>query len=116
MRYRVVRECLIDCEDLGSQSLEGAAKRLNPDLENFPHTPAGSSKVTQDRALALWQEIGGEHGVRDVLLDHPSDDIACYQGNIENIIGLLRMPIGLAGPLRVNGLSAKGDFHRVCVA
>lgn len=44
------------------------------------------------------------------LLDSASDDLSAYQGNIENAIGLLKIPIGIAGPLRVNGLSAKGDF------
>lgn len=43
-------------------------------------------------------------------MDRAPDDLAVYQGNIENAVGLMRMPIGLAGPLRVNGLAAKGDY------
>ena len=82
-----------------------------PDLENLPAFPSGTSKVSEERAMAFWQEIGGDPQVREVLLHGASDDLASYQGNIENFIGLLRMPIGLAGPLRVNGLSAKGDYR-----
>jgi len=95
---------------LGTQSQEAAAERLMPDLANLPHTPAGSAKVSAERALALWQEIGGDPALREILLDQAPQELSLYQGNIENAIGLLRLPIGLAGPLRVNGLSAKGDY------
>ena len=33
------------------------------------------------------------------------------QGNIENFIGVAQVPIGLAGPLKVLGEYAKGDFY-----
>lgn len=95
---------------LGSESPEHAAERLLPDLESLPRVPAGSAKVTPERACKLWDEIGGDPALREILLDRVADELSRYQGNIENAIGLLRMPIGLAGPLRVNGLAAKGDY------
>ena len=33
------------------------------------------------------------------------------QGNIENFIGAAQIPIGLAGPLRIRGEHANGDFY-----
>ena len=38
-------------------------------------------------------------------------DPAVTQGNVENFIGTIQMPLGLAGPLRINGEYAKGDFY-----
>ncbi len=40
-----------------------------------------------------------------------SFDPAVTKGNIENFVGVAQVPIGLAGPLRVNGEHAEGDFY-----
>jgi len=49
-----------------------------------------------------------------VTLDHVgrcSIDPATLPGNIENFIGAAQVPIGLAGPLRIDGEHARGDFY-----
>jgi hydroxymethylglutaryl-CoA reductase (NADPH) len=33
------------------------------------------------------------------------------RGNIENFIGVVQMPLGLAGPIRIEGEHARGDFY-----
>ena len=95
---------------LGGQTVEEAAARLEPDGTHLPDVPVGSSKVNRQRALDLWERVGGDPALREILLEQTCDDLSLYQGNIENAIGLMRMPLGLAGPMRDNGLAAKGDY------
>ncbi len=42
---------------------------------------------------------------------HYSFDPAILPGNIENFTGVAQVPIGLAGPLRIRGEHARGDFY-----
>ncbi|HEU5404234.1 MAG TPA: hypothetical protein VFU86_22990, partial [Terriglobales bacterium] len=39
-----------------------------------------------------------------------SFDPAVLPGNIENFIGVAQVPIGLAGPIQINGEFARGEF------
>ncbi|HKU41828.1 MAG TPA: hypothetical protein VJR89_26910, partial [Polyangiales bacterium] len=42
---------------------------------------------------------------------HYSLDPGALHGNVENFIGVAQVPIGLAGPLRVHGEHAQGEFY-----
>lgn len=42
---------------------------------------------------------------------HYSLDPASVEGNTENFIGVVQMPLGVAGPYRINGEHAQGDFY-----
>jgi hydroxymethylglutaryl-CoA reductase (NADPH) len=47
-------------------------------------------------------------------LDHVgqfSFDSHAVAGNVENFTGVAQVPIGIAGPLRINGEEAQGDFY-----
>ena len=39
------------------------------------------------------------------------EDPGVFEGNIENFIGLAQVPVGLIGPLRIQGAHARGDFY-----
>jgi len=43
-------------------------------------------------------------------ISEPIDDTSAYQGNIEHLTGFAQVPLGIAGPIRINGEHAQGDF------
>ena len=49
-------------------------------------------------------------GAQPEHLFKPSFDPRLIDGNIENFIGVAQVPIGLAGPVKVNGEYANGEF------
>jgi len=67
------------------------------------------AKVTEKRVLRLWKALGGEPRP-DLLDEWTRGQLASFDGNIENCVGSVKLPLGLAGPLRVNGLFAQGDY------
>ncbi|WJG09123.1 hydroxymethylglutaryl-CoA reductase [Aliiglaciecola sp. LCG003] len=66
-----------------------------------------SNEWAQKRREYLTQQTGTElpH------TGHYSIDPAALPGNIENFIGVVQMPVGIAGPIQVNGEYANGLFH-----
>lgn len=95
---------------LQGRSLQDLISQLNPTIDNLPKKLPTSSKTTLQRVEKTWQHLGEKNQSSKAILLNPAD-LEAYQGNIENLIGTLKIPLGIAGPLRVNGLFAKGDYH-----
>ena len=74
-------------------------------LVDGSHIPRGAPELR-------WQLLAARSESQEALLDHQTlVQMECYQRNIENFIGTVKIPLGLAGPLRVNGLFARGDYY-----
>lgn len=70
-----------------------------------------NNDYTQDMATArrTFAENKSEHKLAHVA--NYSFDPKVTEGNIENFIGVAQVPIGLAGPLLINGEHAQGEFY-----
>jgi len=97
---------------LAKYSLDDMAKRLQPKSDTQPPHVPGGSVISPDLVRQRWELLGDAVAARAELLDaHSTAHMSRYQHNIENFIGTVKLPIGIAGPLRVNGLFAQGDYH-----
>jgi len=96
-------------ENRSNQMLDEA---LAPDLKTSYHRFPNGSDCSPEQIRKRWAYLETHQGACSIndnsLFDHES--LMAYQGNIENCIGTIKMPLGIAGPVRVNGAHAQGDF------
>ncbi len=65
-----------------------------------------SHKIAAERRGFITRRTGAQ--LKNI--EQYAFDPSTVKGNIENFIGVAQVPIGLAGPLRVNGEHANGEF------
>jgi hydroxymethylglutaryl-CoA reductase (NADPH) len=97
---------------LSTTSTEELARRLEPKpVSPAPKVPGGG-RVSPEVVERRWQLLAEHSEARSQLLDSQTTaQMERYERNIENFIGTVKVPIGLAGPLRVNGIFAQGDYY-----
>ena len=75
----------------------------------IPRDP--DNDYTTEAALRRREFVANQTGAAMHHVGRFSFDPSVVRGNIENFIGVVQMPIGIAGPLTVHGEHAKGDFY-----
>lgn len=95
-------------------SLEALKDRLRPVSEDerppgpdIPR-PGDGSSAGRDARRDFLREIGVDapHLTGAAAQVAPEE----LHGNIEQFVGMAQVPVGLAGPIRINGLHAHGDY------
>jgi len=79
-------------------------------LEPRPHIPREAVDTSESIIGARQRFVVDQTGI---ALDHVtrySFDAGVLPGNIEHFTGVAQVPIGIAGPLRIRGEHAQGDF------
>jgi len=82
------------------------AQPLEGDAGHAPH--AQWSEPARLARLAMLRERTGSTLAH---LAQPLEDPEQLRGQIENFVGVVRVPMGIAGPLAVRGTEARGDFQ-----
>ncbi|MCJ2377049.1 hydroxymethylglutaryl-CoA reductase [Vibrio sp. ZSDZ34] len=69
-----------------------------------------SPYLTEKNVDYRWQKLACPDSKLELLDPHTQQQMSVYDKNIEYFIGTVKLPVGIAGPLRVNGLFAQGDY------
>lgn len=95
---------------LKNRTTQELLSELSPDNQS-PYTrfPNGSD-CTVNAVNKRWQHLNKNNNLKHASSLYSGEDLDMYSSNIENCIGTVKVPVGIAGPIRVRGTYAKGDF------
>jgi hydroxymethylglutaryl-CoA reductase (NADPH) len=96
---------------LSEHDIEDLAARLRPDSSALPPRIPGGSIISPAAVARRWRRFNGSPARAELLDSHTAQQMQAYEHNVENFVGTAKVPVGLAGPLRVRGLFAQGDFY-----
>jgi len=96
---------------LAEHTIDDLAVRLRSDSTSSPAHVPGGSIVSLEAVDRRWQILDSPEARAELLDAHTEQQMQVYEHNIENFVGTTKIPVGIAGPLRVRGLFAQGDFY-----
>jgi hydroxymethylglutaryl-CoA reductase (NADPH) len=95
----------------GATVMAQLAPRM-PAQEPLPPSIPAKDDYSRD-AMLKRREFLRERGIAVTQLAGEGEEVdpATLAGNIESLVGFARIPVGVIGPLRINGTAAHGDFY-----
>jgi hydroxymethylglutaryl-CoA reductase (NADPH) len=91
------------------RKLEDLFDDLSPNKKDAYKKFPNGGDTTKEALADRWQYIT-DQGLEQSEHLYTNEDLSVYDANIENCIGTIKMPVGIAGPIRVNGTNAQGDY------
>ncbi|MGC9461337.1 hydroxymethylglutaryl-CoA reductase, partial [Vibrio genomosp. F10 str. 9ZD137] len=94
----------------GDESSFNLEHIFKPNLDKPSLRLTPSPFLTDKNLDKRWQKLSSMTDQAQLLDASTLEQKDAYAKNIEHFIGTVKVPVGIAGPLRVNGLIARDDF------
>ncbi len=98
-------------------SISKLVERQKPKPDTpFPPSIRSTKKISLSALENYWrillQQTEADETDKNLIADPETcDNLEVFQNNIENCIGTVKVPLGIIGPLRINGIFAQGDYY-----
>lgn len=102
------KKYLAELENISQEEKQTLFTNTHSTVSNFK--PVKTPRTTDLFIQKRWQMLGHSSPPLSLYNNSDKESIELYEKNIEYGIGTIKVPVGIAGPLLVNGIHAKGNF------